>query len=308
MVRRQFDVDPRIDRVALGGNASGLENQRLEFLAAGVLSRRGSGFAGNIFFHQGAAVVVGAGVQAELRQTPVQLYPGHLNIVDRAGQHDPRQGVNLEMLGQSGAGAGESLMKQQRVLMHEAERDKFGEASGLLLDFAQKLKLIDPVRRGFDVPVHQRGRAANAAAVRGADDLLPLFGGKFVAREHEAHVVVENFGGGAGESVEAVVAQHREIVRQRHAGEFDAIHDLHGREGVNVHVGHGGLYGAQDVAVVERRQAVRQPALNADFGCAQLPGFKRFLRHGFQAVEVAVRFARAAAEGAEFAARQSRRW
>ncbi len=59
--------------------------------------------------------------------------------------------------------------------------------------------------------------------------------------------------------------------------------------------------GAQDVAVVERRQSVRQPALNADFGRAQRPGFDGFLRHGVEAVEVAVGFARSAAEGAKFA-------
>ncbi len=61
----------------------------------------------------------------------------------------------------------------------------------------------------------------------GADHLLPLFGREFVAGEHEAHVVIENFGGGAGQSVESIVAQHAEIVGQRHAGEFDAVNDLH---------------------------------------------------------------------------------
>ena len=127
-------------------------------------------------------------------------------------------------------------------------------------------------------------------------------GGEFVAGEHEAHVVVENFGGGSGQSVEAVVAQHLQIVRERHAGEFDAVNDLHRRESVNVHAGNGLLYGAQDVAVVERRQSVRQAALDADFGRAQRPGFDRLLRHGLEAVEVAVSFPRAAAEGAELAA------
>ncbi len=66
--------------------------------------------------------------------------------------------------------------------------------------------------------------------------------------------------------------------------------------------GHGRFDRAQDVAIVERRQAVRQPALNADFGGAQGPGFDGLLRHGLEAVEVSVRFARAAAEGAKFAA------
>src|SRR6202171_3002165 len=43
VVRLQFEVDSRVNRVALSRDASGLENQRLKFLAAGVLPRGGSG-------------------------------------------------------------------------------------------------------------------------------------------------------------------------------------------------------------------------------------------------------------------------
>ncbi len=99
---------------------------------AGVLARGGSGFTRDIFFHQRAAVIIGAGMQAELRQSAVQLDPGHLNIIDGARQHDPRQRVNLEMLGQGRAGPGDALLKQKGVLVDEAERHKFGEAAGLL--------------------------------------------------------------------------------------------------------------------------------------------------------------------------------
>ncbi len=171
-----------------------------------------------------------------------------------------------------------------------------------LLDFAEQQQLIDPVLGSFDVSVHQRGGAANAAAMRGADDLLPLLGGEFVARKHEADVVVENLGGRSRQSVEAIVAQHAQIIFERHAGEFDAVDDLHGRESVNVHAGYGLLYRAQNVAIVERRQAVRQAALNADFGGADFPGFDGLLRDLLEAEEVGVGFARAAAEGAELAA------
>ena len=47
---------------------------------------------------------------------------------------------------------------------------------------------------------------------------------------------------------------------------------------------------------------MRQPALDADFSRAQRPGLDRLLRHGFEAVKVAVGLARAAAESAELAA------
>src|SRR6185437_5175917 len=205
------------------------------------------------------------------------------------------------MLGEGRARAGESLMKEQRVLVNETERNKFREASRLLLDFSEKKNLVDPVRGRLDVSVHERGGAADADAMRGSDDLLPLFGAELVAGEHVADLVVENFGGGAGKCVESVVAQHGKVVGERHAGEFDAVNDLHGREGVNVHGGQCAFYGSKDVAVVKRRKLARQAALNANFGGAKFPGFDGFLGDFFRRIEISVVLARAAAEGAEFA-------
>ncbi len=206
------------------------------------------------------------------------------------------------MFGERWAGSRNSLMEEQSVLMDEAEGDELGEAASLLLNFAEKQQLIDPVLGSLDVSVHQRGSAADAAAVRGADDLLPLLGGKFIAGEHEADFVIENFGGCSRQSVEAVVAQHLQIIFERHAGQFDAVDDFHGRESVDMHAGNRLLYGAQNIAIVKWRQAMRQSALNADFGSADFPGFASFLGHLLEAEKVGVGFAWAAAEGAEFAA------
>ena len=277
----------------------------MEIFRAGVLAGGGSGFARNVFFHQGAAVVVGAGVQAELREVAVQLHPRNLNVVDRSGEQQSRQRVNFEMLGQRWSGARQSLMEEQRVLMHEAEGNELGEASGFGLDVAQQPHLADPVRGSLGVSVHERRRGADAAAVRGADDFDPLRGGKFVGREDVADLVVENFGGGAGQRAEAVVAQHRKVVRERHAGEFDAVDDFHRRERMDVHARDGVLHGAENVAVVELGKIARQAALDADFGGAELPGFHGLPRHVVERVEVSVGLARAAAEGAEFASHKT---
>ena len=50
---------------------------------------------------------------------------------------------------------------------------------------------------------------------------------------------------------------------------------------------------------------MRQAALNADFGCAQLPGFEGFFTHLLWGQKICVGFARAAAEGAEFASHKT---
>ncbi len=244
-------------------------------------------------------------MQAELREAAVQLYPRNLNVVDGAGEQQARQRVNFEMLGQRWAGARQSLMEEQRVLVDEAEGNEFGEASGLGLNLAQQPHLANPVRGSFGVSVHQRRSGANAAAVRGADDFDPLRGRKFVGREDVANLVVENFGGGAGQRAQAVVAQHGKIVGQRHAGEFDAVDDFHRREGVDVHARDGVLDGAENVAVVELGKIVRQAALDADFGRAELPGLDGLLRHLVEREEVGVGLARAAAEGAELASHET---
>src|SRR5271154_5613410 len=108
--------------------------------------------------------------------------------------------------------------------------------------------------------------------MRGADDLLPLLRGNFVARKDEADVVVEDFGSRPRQSVEAVVAEHLQIILERHAGELEAVDDLHGRKSVDVHAGDRPFYGAQDIAIVKRGQAVRKAALNADFSGTDRPG------------------------------------
>ena len=66
--------------------------------------------------------------------------------------------------------------------------------------------------------------------------------------------------------------------------------------------GHGILYGAQNVAVIKRRQTARQAALDADFGGAQFPRFFTFAPHVFERMKIGVGLARPAAERAKLAA------
>ena len=130
-----LDLDSRISSVALGRDASRFQNQRLKIFGAGVLSGSGASFARDVFFHQSSAVVVGAGVQAELRKIAIQLHPRNLDVVDGAGQQNSRKRVNFEMFGKRGAGARQSLMEKQSVLMHESERDEFSEAASFAAEF-----------------------------------------------------------------------------------------------------------------------------------------------------------------------------
>ena len=70
---------------------------------------------------------------------------------------------------------------------------------------------------------------------------------------------------------------------------------------MDVHAGNGSFYGAQNVAVVERRQIARQAALDADFSGAQFPG-SLLCGPCLRGMKVRVGLSRAAAEAAKLAA------
>ena len=88
--------------------------------------------------------------------------------------------MNFQMFRESGTGTRQALMKQQCVLMDEAQGHEFGEAAGFGLNVAQQAHLANPVFGRFGVSVHHRGCAANAALMCGADDFDPVRGGKLI--------------------------------------------------------------------------------------------------------------------------------
>src|SRR3954464_9540987 len=209
------------------------------------------------------------------------------------------------MLRQYRAGACQSLLEQQRVLVDEAEWDKLGEAARLRLDLAQQSHLAYPVTRRFGVSIHERGRGTNAAAVCGTNHINPLRGRKLIRRKNMPNVVVKDFCCSARERAQPIVSQHRKIVRQWHAGEFDSVNDLHRRERVNVHSWNSTLHGAKNVAVVELGKTMREPALYADLGGAKIPRLDSFTRHVIQTMEVGICFPGSSAEGAELASHKT---
>src|SRR5690606_1346011 len=107
----------------------------------------------------------------------------------------------------------------------------------------------------------------------GGDDLDPLGGGQFPLGEDPAHVVVEDLRGSAGKGVESGFAGPEQPFADREVGAGHAVHDLHGAERVDVHVG-GPLPDCPgDVEVGGSRQVGVDPALHAHFGGPGLPRF-----------------------------------
>src|SRR5438105_10476727 len=109
-----------VDSVALRRNASEFQNAPLKFLRRNTLSGGGARQPRDVFFEQGSAVVVGARLQAELREFVIELDPRNLNVIDGSSKHDTRQGVHLEMLLDGCAGTSQALVKQECVLMDKS--------------------------------------------------------------------------------------------------------------------------------------------------------------------------------------------
>src|SRR5581483_494486 len=68
-----------------------------------------------------------------------------------------------------------------------------------------------------------------------------------------------------------------------------------------MHGRHSRRYSAKNVAIVERRQIARQPALDANLGRAEFPRLDGFVGHLLGSEEICIGFPRAAAKGTELA-------
>ena len=120
-------------------------------------------------------------MQTKLRELPVQFDPGHLHVIDRACQQNPRQRMDFQMLRKRWSRTRNALMKKQSILMNETERHKLGKPAGLFLNLAEKQKLIYPMSRSLHMPIHQRRCAADTKMMSCADNFFPLFRGQLVA-------------------------------------------------------------------------------------------------------------------------------
>src|SRR5262245_48376795 len=99
-------------------------------------------------------------------------------------------------------------MKEKRVLVNEAKGNEFCEASGFPLNVPEEQELVHPMRRSFNMSVHQCRGGAYAALVRSSDYLLPLFRSQLVAGENVTDFIIEDLGRRAGEGIESIVTQH----------------------------------------------------------------------------------------------------
>ena len=135
--------------------------------------------------------------------------------------------------------------------------------------------------------------------MRRGDDLDPLIHRDAAARDPVADLLVEDLRRCSRQGAEPRRPQGLEILGYGQAGAEAAVQHLLRGEGVQMHLGHGGLDGPAEVDVVRAVELGGQPRLDAHLGGAHLPGLHGAADDFLQGKEVSLLLAVVAAEGAE---------
>ncbi len=265
----------------------------------------GAGSAGNALVDQGAAEVVGSGIEAELGELGALLDPRDLYVGDPVVEHQSRYGVHFQHLAARGPGSNildQALLVHGRLPVYEAERNELGEAAGLHLDVPQKGEVSRLVPGVLDVAVHDGGAGGDAQAMRRCDHADPVGGADPAGRDNLADAVVQDLGGGARQAVQAGVFEQLEVLLQRRPRPNGAVEDFLGGEGVDVDIRSFLLDGAADIDVEVAVHLWWQARLNADLGRSEVPGLPGPAHQLLDGQEIGFLLAMASTEGTEAAA------
>ena len=110
--------------------------------------------------------------------------------------------------------------------------------------------------------------------MRRLHDLEPLPGVDLVGADDGAHLIVEYFGGGAGQAAQPGGLQIGEELRQRDAQRRGAVPHFERRKGMDMHVRRRRFHGAANIEIGLAAVIGVDAALHADLGGAAPPGFR----------------------------------
>ena len=295
-----------VERRALPRCAAEGDDQRIHLLGRKLLTVLGARRPRDAFVHQGAAEIVGAGIEAGGCRVRSKLDPGDLDVGDQRMQCEPRHRMHQDRLALRRSLAGAALQIERRLHMHERQGDEFGEPAGSLLQVADVQQVACPVFGPVDVPEHDGCRGPQSPPVRGLDGVEPLLCRQLVRAEHRANAVVENLRRGSGQAAEPRLNQAVEIVADAEPEACRAMPHFERRKGVHMHAAFRAFHGVENSEIGRAGVAGMDAALHADFGRAAIPRFAH-PSHDFLVVEVVGRAAQGVAElalgeGAEAAA------
>ena len=123
---------------------------------------------------------------------------------------------------------------EQRVERDERQRHELGDPARALLQLAHDAHVLGQLPRLLDVAEHHRRRRAQPGGVEASMISTQRATGSLFGRDALAHAVVQHLGRGARRRVQPGLAQPREDLARRQAGDVAHVRDLHRRVGVQV--------------------------------------------------------------------------
>src|SRR5882762_700062 len=140
-----------IEGVALGGDEAGVGDDAAEFAFVGAIFH--SGGEDYVFFDQDAADVIGAELQSDLANFDSGSEPTGLDVIDvveiEAADRERFQIVDR--------GGFLHFFAEGGIFRGEHPGDKGGEASGIFLNAANAVKVVDAVAEFFAAAEHHGG-------------------------------------------------------------------------------------------------------------------------------------------------------
>src|SRR5216684_844139 len=102
-----------------------------------VFAESCAGGLGNTLFHERAAEIICARLQARERGFETQLHPGDLQVLDGPVKQQARQRVYPQVFVALRTRPRSTMTVEPRLLMDESERHELGKSTGAFLDRAQ---------------------------------------------------------------------------------------------------------------------------------------------------------------------------
>jgi len=115
----------------------------------------------------------------------------------------PGHGCHQQILPPGCPGSSKTFPEQGCVHVHKGERDKLGEATGLVLDCAEDGEVTNPVFDSLAMTVHDGCRGRDSEQVRLPDDPDPFISRNLTRADHLPHIVYKDLCGRPAERTEA---------------------------------------------------------------------------------------------------------
>ncbi len=181
-----------LDRLATGFTDRMFERRRGLLLWSG-----GASHVKDFFLQDGAVQIIHAVAERHLSERQSQAHPIGRKMVDVI-EVNATDGQITKLLNRRSR----LYVREHGRLRFESKWNKPGEATGLILQLAQLVQMIDAMRERLDVPVKHGAGASATHFVPGPVDVEPFGSGFLAATDFIAHNRIENFRAAAGYGAE----------------------------------------------------------------------------------------------------------